>query len=180
VRLFIKTFDNSDARGEKIRQYWMDDRTFSLDAAKKKGIDLAGNNDRARVKIIFNTGYSLDALKAGGLFYYKKHETDLNRFTIMRFHSRLTIPIRDIQGKIVGLSARLVDRMRQPNNLVDAKYRKSPATALFEKGTISFDLDRAWQYLEPNDAFSIVERQLDMMRCRDNGIPLASRPRERQ
>ncbi|MDR1890710.1 MAG: DNA primase [Puniceicoccales bacterium] len=173
---FIKNFYANDARGEKIRRYWVENRKFSLDVARENGIGFAGNDDRALMKKISNAGYSLDAIKASGIFYFRENETDPHRFTIMRFNSRLTIPIRDIQGKIVGFSARLVDGMGQTNNLADAKYINSPATEIFQKGTILFGLDRARQYLEPNDAFWMVEGQFDAMRCWDNGINTAIAP----
>ncbi|MDR1173690.1 MAG: DNA primase [Puniceicoccales bacterium] len=172
---FVKNFHAANVCGEKIRQYWVENRKFSLDVAKENGIGFAGNDDRALVGKIRQAGYSLDAIKASGIFYAKENETDPHRF-MGRFNSRLTIPIRNTQGKIVGFSARFIDGMGQQNNFADAKYINSPATEIFQKGSILFGLDRARQYLEPNGPFWMVEGQFDAMRCWDNGINTAIAP----
>ncbi|MDR2776505.1 MAG: DNA primase [Puniceicoccales bacterium] len=166
---FVKNFHADNIWGEKIRQYWVEDRKFSLDVARENGIGLAGNNDRVLIEKILQAGYSLDAIKASGIFYAKENETDPRGF-IGRFNSRLTIPIRNTQGKIVGFSARFVDGIGQQSNFADAKYINSPATEIFQKGSILFGLDRARKYLEQNDAFWMVEGQFDAMRCWDNGL----------
>ncbi|MDR2778695.1 MAG: DNA primase [Puniceicoccales bacterium] len=172
---FIRNFHANGVCGEKIRRYWTENRKFSLGVAKENGIGFAGNDDRALVKKILQEGYSIDAIKASGIFYSKENETDPNKF-IMRFNSRLTIPIRDIQGKIIGFSARLINGMGAPNNFADAKYVNSPATEIFHKGSVLFGLDRARRYLDSNGVFWMVEGQFDAMRCWDNGINTAIAP----
>ncbi|MDR0693149.1 MAG: DNA primase [Puniceicoccales bacterium] len=172
---FVKNFHANNAWGEKIRRYWVENRKFSLDVARENGIGFAGNDDRALIEKILQAGYSLDAIKASGIFYARENETDPRRF-MGRFNSRLTIPIRNIQGKIIGFSARFVDAMGQQNNFSDAKYINSPATEIFQKGSILFGLDRARQYLEPNGTFWMVEGQFDAIRCWDNGIDTAIAP----
>ncbi|MDR1528143.1 MAG: DNA primase [Puniceicoccales bacterium] len=172
---FVRNFHADNVCGERIRQYWVEKRKFSLDVAKENGIGFAGNDDRALIEKILQAGYSLDAIKASGIFYAKENETDPRRF-MGRFNSRLTIPIRNTQGKIVGFSARFVDGMGPQNNFSDAKYINSPATEIFQKGSILFGLDRARQYLEPNGAFWMVEGQFDAMRCWDIGINTAIAP----
>ncbi|MDR2432238.1 MAG: toprim domain-containing protein [Puniceicoccales bacterium] len=153
----------------------MENRKFSLAVAKENGIGFAGSDDRALIEKILQAGYSLDAIKASGIFYAKENETDPHRF-MGRFNSRLTIPIRNTQGKIVGFSARFVDGMGQRNNFADAKYINSPATEIFQKGSMLFGLNRARQYLEPSGVFWMVEGQFDAMRCWDNGIDTAIAP----
>jgi DNA primase len=116
-----------------------------------------------------------EALRASGLFYYRDGETD-HRAGSLRFGSRLTIPIRDIQGRIVGFSARFIDGLSRPNAFADAKYINSPETEIFHKGSLLFGLDRARQHIDGDGAFWLVEGQFDAMRCWDRGILTAVAP----
>ncbi|MDR1401389.1 MAG: DNA primase [Puniceicoccales bacterium] len=172
---FVENFHAENAAGEKIRQYWTGGRKFSLDVARENGIGFGGDDDRLLIQKILGAKFSMDAIKASGIFYCKDGETNPHRCK-SRFNSRLTIPIHDIQGRVVGFSARFIEGISRSDDFSDAKYINSPETDLFHKGGLLFGLDRARQYLEPNDAFWIVEGQFDAMRCWDNGINTAVAP----
>ena len=47
-----------------------------------------------------------------------------------RFRNRLMIPIRDVDGRVVGFGARTLEKDGIP------KYLNSPQTALFDKGRL--------------------------------------------
>jgi DNA primase len=172
---FVKNFHLHDTSGEKIRQYWTDVRKFSMDVARENRLGFAGHNDRLLVQKLLDAGFSFDTIKASGIFYYRDGETDPHR-CIMRFNSRMTIPICDIQGRIVGFSARFVDGISRKDDFADAKYINSPETEIFHKGCLLFGLHRARQYLDSEDVFWMVEGQFDAMRCWDNAINTAIAP----
>ena len=54
-----------------------------------------------------------------------------------RFRNRLMIPIRDVDGRIVGFGARTLEKDGIP------KYLNSPQTALFDKSHLLYGLDGA-------------------------------------
>jgi DNA primase len=172
---FVKNFHANGAAGESIRRYWTENRKFSMEIAADNGIGFGGENGRMLIKRIVDGGFSADAMGASGIFYCRDGENNPYNYNV-RFSGRLTIPIRDIQGRIVGFSARFVDGVSRPGGFQDAKYINSPETEIFHKGSILFGLHLARQYLGANGAFWMVEGQFDVLRCRCNGINTAIAP----
>ncbi len=81
---------------------------------------------------------------------------------IRRFRDRLTFPIRDHQGKLLGWSGRtLVDHR--------AKYVNSPGSKWFEKGKVLFGLDMALRAILREEKAFIVEGQIDVLAMHDLG-----------
>jgi DNA primase len=172
---FVENFNASDPDGEKIRRYWTEEREFSLDVAKENCIGFGGDRGKFLMSRMLAAKFSPAAIRASGIFYHRENDPDLSN-GILRFNSRLTIPIRDVQGRVVGFSARFIDGISRPGDFPDAKYINSPDTEIFHKGSLLFGLHRARQYLEPNGVFWMVEGQFDAMRCWKNGINTAIAP----
>lgn len=74
-----------------------------------------------------------------------------------RFRNRLMIPIRDVQGQIVGFGARTLDPDGQP------KYLNSPQSILFDKSKILFGMDGARRSIREARQAVIVEGYMDVM-----------------
>jgi DNA primase len=87
-----------------------------------------------------------------------------------RFRNRLTIPIRDPFGKMVGFGGRVVD----PNDI--PKYLNSPKTELFDKGRLLYGLDLARQNIRARDQVVIVEGYLDVIALHQAGFNNAVSP----
>jgi DNA primase len=79
------------------------------------------------------------------------------------FRARVTIPIHDAFGRIVGFSARTMGDA-QP------KYVNSPETDLFKKGEILFGLHRARHTIRERRAAIMVEGQLDVIAAHQAGF----------
>jgi len=80
-----------------------------------------------------------------------------------RFRNRLMIPIRDLQGRIIGFGGRtLTDE--QP------KYLNSPETQLFDKGKTLFGLDQARAAIVKQDQAVVVEGYFDAIALHAAGI----------
>jgi DNA primase len=98
-------------------------------------------------------GYSDDdLLKAGLLTENPERGTRYDRF-----RNRLMIPIRDVNGRVVGFGARTLD----PDGI--PKYLNSPQTALFDKSHILFGLDMAKRHIREARQAVIVEGYMDVM-----------------
>ncbi len=74
-----------------------------------------------------------------------------------RFRNRLMIPIRDVEGRVVGFGARTLKIDDVP------KYLNSPQTALFDKGRLLYGLDSAKRYIREAREVVIVEGYMDVM-----------------
>ncbi|MGF1492107.1 MAG: DNA primase [Microcoleaceae cyanobacterium] len=80
-----------------------------------------------------------------------------------RFRDRLMIPIRDLQGRVIGFGGRtLTDE--QP------KYLNSPETELFDKSRTLFTLDKAKQAISKADQAIVVEGYFDAIALHAAGI----------
>ena len=105
-------------------------------------------------------GYSEEELMGVGLL--TEHEERHTRYD--RFRGRLMIPIRDLDGRVVGFGARTLDPDGVP------KYLNSPQTALFDKGNLIFGLDMARRHIREAREVVLVEGYLDVMTAWQHGF----------
>ena len=85
-----------------------------------------------------------------------------------RFRDRLIFPIRDDRGRVVGLGGRVLpggDAESQPG----AKYVNTPQTAVFDKGSLLYGLDRAKEAIRSEGAAVIVEGYMDVIAAHQHG-----------
>ncbi len=98
-------------------------------------------------------GYSDDELLQVGLLT----ENPERGTRYDRFRNRLMIPIRDVDGRVVGFGARTLDKDGVP------KYLNSPQTQLFDKGRLLYGLDTAKRAIREAREVVIVEGYMDVM-----------------
>ena len=107
----------------------------------------------AALTYLTERGYSVADLEAAGLLVQRDDKT--GHFD--RFRGRLMIPIRDVQGRVIGFGARALAEAQQP------KYLNSPQTPLFDKSRLLFGLDAAKQAIRAADVAVIVEGYMDVL-----------------
>lgn len=89
-----------------------------------------------------------------------------------RFRDRLTIPLHDPRGRVIGFAARILDADKK-----DApKYLNSPDTPLFDKGRTLFNLHRAGPASRQSGRIVVVEGQMDVVALAAAGIEEAVAP----
>jgi DNA primase len=81
-----------------------------------------------------------------------------------RFRNRLMIPIRDLDGRIVGFGARTLEKDGIP------KYLNSPQTDLFDKSHLLYGLDSAKRAIREMRQAVIVEGYMDVMQAWQAGF----------
>lgn len=81
-----------------------------------------------------------------------------------RFRNRLMIPIRDVDGRIVGFGARTLEKDGIP------KYLNSPQTDLFDKSHLLYGLDGAKRAIREARQAVIVEGYMDVMQAWQAGF----------
>ncbi len=121
----------------------------------------------------FDLGYAPD--KKDALYqalskkeYLKSDLTDLglvrekeNVFDI--FRGRIMFPIQDAEGQVVGFSGRIIEGGQ-------AKYINSPATPVFEKQKVLYNLHRARRPAKEKDRFVLFEGFMDVIAAHKAGI----------
>ena len=112
-----------------------------------------------------------DILRHSGLFSAK--EQDDNGLPIgnlyARFRKRVTFPIANEAGKTIAFTARALEDVDDKGRPV-AKYLNSPETALFTKGSILFNLDKAKADMRSHDFALLVEGQMDCISVAMAGV----------
>lgn len=106
--------------------------------------------------------FSEEVLRASGLFSSKERDDGSGSVKAgplyARFRKRITFPICNEQGKPIAFTARLLDVADEKSG---PKYLNSPETALYTKGQVLFNLDKAKAGIKAQDAALLVEGQMD-------------------
>ena len=153
--------------GESMRRYWEESRGFSAELAESLRIGRAPQDGEALAAFLRKKGFGDRELEASGLFYERRQPQAPLR---CRFRGRLMIPIRDVQERVIAFTARATEETPEDDPSREAKYINSPETPLFRKGSVVFGLERARGAVRGGRRFLLVEGQLDVLRCWENGL----------
>jgi DNA primase len=150
--------------GARAREY-LKSRRFDAHTLDRFGFGYAPNERNAVKKALARFDEAL-LIEAGLLI----HVDDKAPYD--RFRDRLTIPIHDARGRVIGFAARILDAEKK-----DApKYLNSPDTPLFDKGRTLFNLHRAGPASRKSGRIVVVEGQMDAVALAAAGIEEAVAP----
>jgi len=110
-----------------------------------------------------------EVLRASGLFSAKDQSDGSPGSMYARFRKRITFPIANEAGKIIAFTARALDTTDDKGRDV-AKYLNSPESALYTKGHVLFNLDKAKSEMRKSDFVILVEGQMDCISVYMAGI----------
>jgi DNA primase len=150
--------------GSKAREY-LKSRRFDAHTVERFGFGYAPAGKQA-LKAALKSFPELMLIEAGlRIAVDEKEPYD-------RFRDRLTIPIHDARGRVIGFAARILDAEK-----TDApKYLNSPDTPLFDKGRTLFNLHRAGPAARRAGRIVVVEGQMDAIALAAAGIEEAVAP----
>jgi DNA primase len=115
--------------------------------------------------------FSEEVLRASGLFSSKERDEGSGATKAgplyARFRKRITFPICNEQGKPIAFTARLLDAVTEKSG---PKYYNSPETALYTKGQVLFNLDKAKAGIKELGFALLVEGQMDCISVYMGGI----------
>ncbi len=137
---------------------------------------LTGRGVSAETVAKFRIGYALDdyndmrerlrahfpedVLRASGLFSWKEQADGGAGPMYAKFRRRITFPIANEAGTTIAFTARAMEDVDDKGRPV-AKYMNSPETALYSKGQVLFNLDKAKADVRTHDFALLVEGQMD-------------------
>ncbi|MCX7965881.1 MAG: DNA primase [Syntrophorhabdaceae bacterium] len=175
--------------GIKITSYGGSKRTSTFDAMGKLADYFLKNlkNTPHAMDYLLKRGikeHTIEEFKIG----YSDRKIDLNRFLkeseiqkdilmstgIIKtnekemydiFRGRITIPIFDINRRVIGFGARIIE-----TNTNLPKYINSPESSIFSKRTSLFGIDRTRKFVQEADEVYIVEGYFDFISLYTNGI----------
>jgi DNA primase len=100
---------------------------------------------------LLGKGYTEKELVEAGLVIEKEGGGSYDRF-----RNRLIFPICDIQGRVAGFGARVLDDSLP-------KYINSPQTPIFDKSNSLYGIDKAKSAIKKRDSVIIVEGYMDVL-----------------
>jgi DNA primase len=100
---------------------------------------------------LLGKGYTEKELVEAGLVIEKEEGGSYDRF-----RNRLMFPICDIQGRVTGFGARVLDDSLP-------KYINSPQTPVFDKSNSLYGIDKAKSAIRKRDSVIIVEGYMDVL-----------------
>ena len=106
---------------------------------------------------LLGKGYTERELVEAGLVIEKEEGGSYDRF-----RNRLMFPICDIQGRVTGFGARVLDDSLP-------KYINSPQTAIFDKSNSLYAIDKAKSGMKKRDLVIIVEGYMDVLTAHQCG-----------
>jgi len=104
-------------------------------------------------------GYTEADLAAAGLIIVRDDKSS----SYDRFRDRFIVPIRDIQGRVIGFGARALHDSQIP------KYLNSPQGVLFDKSAVLFALDVSKNAIRDAGQAVIVEGYMDVLQAYERG-----------
>ena len=125
-------------------------RSFQLGYAKLGRRDI--------VKAATDEGFTIQELVDVGLI------KDEDRGPQDRFWNRILFPIQNERGAPVGFGGRALSEEHQP------KYLNSPATNLYDKSKILYNLDKARQSIRRQQRVLLVEGYMDVLMLYQSGV----------
>lgn len=171
---FQQQFWAENDLAQQVRNYWTSERHFQLETAREFSVGFAPVEFGNLYNFLIKNGFTREDLAQSALFYRPKTATSQ---LVARYQGRLILPIKDIQGRTIAFSGRLLPFIQLPNDPTkDAKYVNSPETAIFVKGHELFNLDKARQNLNEHSSFFLVEGPLDVIRCWECGLKTTVAP----
>ena len=151
----------------RAREY-LTGRGISPETIKKFRIGYAPDDFNA-MRDALKAHFPEEVLRRSGLFSAKDQADGSPGPMYARFRRRITFPIANEAGKVIAFTARALDTTDDKGREV-AKYLNSPETALYTKGNILFNLDKAKGEMRKNDFALLVEGQMDCISVYMAGI----------
>ena len=139
-------------------------RGFDQASCAKFGVGYAPDDWDQLTKHLRSEGFTGEELELAGL------SKEGQRGMIDRFRHRLTWPIRDISGDIVGFGAR---KLATDDVDQGPKYLNTPETPIYKKSQVLYGLDLAKKAIASKRQVVVVEGYTDVMAAHLAGIETA-------
>ncbi|PIP48871.1 MAG: DNA primase [Chloroflexi bacterium CG07_land_8_20_14_0_80_45_17] len=142
--------------GEPARAY-LSKRKITPETMEKFRLGFSPDSWEALKKFLTSKRYEEGELAEAGLIIEKEGGGNYDRF-----RNRLMFPICDIQGRVTGFGARVLDESLP-------KYINSPQTQIFDKSGSLYGIDQAKTAIRRENSAVIVEGYMDVLRAHQHG-----------
>jgi len=143
------------------------EEALRIAAERRRLIDtVAAHHARYRAELPLDGGrVAIEWLKARGVKPETSREFGLGYASMGYFEGRVTVPIHDHRGTMVGFTGRRVVDDSSPQ-----KYKNSPSSSIFDKGALIFNEHRAVEAARVAGFMVFVEGHFDVISMWQHGI----------
>ncbi len=141
---------SSTKAGEAVRSY-LTKRKIMTETIKEFRLGFSPDTWEALKDYLLGKGYTEKDLVEAGLIIEKEEGGSYDRF-----RNRLMFPIFDIQGRVTGFGARVLDDSLP-------KYINSPQTPIFDKSSNLYGIDKAKSAIRKKNLVIIMEGYMDVL-----------------
>ncbi|MBD3297411.1 MAG: toprim domain-containing protein, partial [candidate division Zixibacteria bacterium] len=135
-------------------------RGYADDTLRRAGVGFAPNAFDTLMRSVRARGLSERALLDAGL----ASQSEKSRSPYDRFRNRITFPITNLSGNVVGFGARAISSEDEP------KYLNSPETDVYHKSKVLYGLYMAREAIRRQSRAFVVEGYLDWLTMFEGGI----------
>lgn len=154
--LAARYYQASLVRNKHAVEYVFGKRKLSREVVTDFRLGYAPDSGQALVDFLRKKGFSPDDMKRGGVV--SRYGNDL-------FRGRMTVPLMDAGGQVIGFTARILrDEPGAP------KYLNTPQTLLYDKSRHVFGLSQAKEAIRTEDYAVLVEGNLDVISSHQVGV----------
>jgi DNA primase len=144
------------ASGKKIVKY-LTDRGMTEETIRTFRLGFAPQSGDIVLKELGTIGYATEDLLKSGIV------KERNGRTMDQFFNRITFPIMNAGGRVVGFTARVLDDSLP-------KYVNTPETAIYHKSQVLYGFDKAKEQIRKQDHVIVVEGQMDAIFSYQAGV----------
>lgn len=160
------------------KQFFSSTGKLALEYLKKRGIldstiqefrlGFAPNDWNALGTFLKNCGYSENEIVEAGLAIKRSDGSGIYD----RFRSRITFPIFDLNGQVVGFTGRIFAESSEALGKEEeqAKYINTPQTRIYDKSRVLYGLNKAKMDIKQADQCILVEGNTDALMSYQAGV----------
>ena len=161
VSTFYETYLWESEKATKARRYLTAERGLGEQVLREFGVGFAPSAWDTIVKRGRIAGFSVEELVGAGLIQ-RSQKTPGAHYD--RFRGRITFPVKDHRGRVVGFGARGMGADAKP------KYLNSPEGELYRKSRTLYGIDRARGAIARGQRAVVVEGYTDVIALHQAGI----------
>ena len=156
LELATKYFQYCLTKNKAVMNYVFYKRNLNKQTVEKFRIGYAPKSGRALVDFLTKRGFTKQEIEDAGL---------VNRFGGDLFKGRMTVPLMDVGGRVIGFTARIIEK--DDNS---PKYLNTPETILYNKGRHIFGLSQAKDAIRRSEFVVVVEGNMDVISSHQAGV----------
>lgn len=161
VSAFYESYLWEAPKAAKAKTYLTEERGLGEEVLRNFGVGFAPSAWDSVLTRGQRAGYSVEELLAAGLIQRSSNKPGSH---YDRFRARITFPVRDHRGRVVGFGARGMGPDAKP------KYLNSPENEMYRKSRTLYGIDRARGPIARGGRAVVVEGYTDVLALHQAGV----------